>query len=160
MSIYSRYTKRKYEVEIDATDFVSHLNESNTFIKNNRVTYKVNFDNSQANIHGYRGKMYLGNSNYNIGFIAMSRDSNKRELLPDKCEFKDDMPVKERNERFDVIGGFMLYAYDEIEACRKNIDPDADKKIKQAEVRFNKLPKSDREEWINKAKNMRQGYKL
>lgn len=160
MAIYSRYPKRKYEVEIDATDFIDFINESDAYIKNNKITYKVHFDNSQANEHGYRGKMYLGNTNKDIGFIAMSRNIDKRELLPDKCRFKSDMPTKERNERFDIIGGFMLYAYDEIKACRDNIDPKADENVKEAGIRFNKLPKSDRKEWIDKAKNMRQGYKL
>ena len=161
MAIYSRYGG--HNVSIDVTDLITNqINETRVDIKNKKTVYSINFEDGQVNgHHAYRGKLITGkgsNAKTDVS-IAISRNENNRVLIPDKCKFPSDYSTAERNEKFDVIGGFMLYAYDMIAAC-SNRDPNARSIVKEYESNFNSMSKTEKEKWIDLAKSMRQGYKL
>ena len=140
MAIYSKYGG--YNININVEDLIDHgINESRANIKVKKSVYSS------------------GRSAETGVSIAMSRDGNNRVLIPDKCIFPSNYSTAERNEKFDIIGGFMLYAYDAVTAC-SNRDPNARIILKQYEGNFNSMSKVEKEKWIDIAKSMRQGYKL
>lgn len=161
MAIYSKYGG--YNININVEDLIDRgINESRANIKVKKSVYSINIDDGKVNgQHGYRGKLITGSGrSAETGVsIAMSRDGSNRVLIPDKCMFPSNYSTAERNEKFDIIGGFMLYAYDAVAAC-SNRDPNARIILKQYEDNFNSMSKVEKEKWIDIAKSMRQGYKL